>query len=143
VKFPRTLLGRESLDFSFSGLKTSLLYYVRGVPGRQGDHGTPPTDENLPDIAASFQAACVDVIVKKLERAVHKTRARSVIIGGGVSANRGLRAALANFPVPVLFPPMEYCTDNAAMSAGLADVLLREGRTASLDLDAITSSAIK
>ncbi|MEA2708288.1 MAG: tRNA N6-adenosine threonylcarbamoyltransferase, partial [Phycisphaerales bacterium] len=61
----------------------------------------------------------------------------------GVSANRGLRAVLAKFPVPVHFPPMRYCTDNAAMSAGLADVLLREGITAGLDLDAITSSAIR
>ena len=66
-----------------------------------------------------------------------------MIIGGGVSANRGLRAALQNFRVPVFFPPMQYCTDNAAMTAGLADVLLRQGQTASLDLDAITYSAIR
>ena len=66
-----------------------------------------------------------------------------VVVGGGVSANRGLRAALEAFRVPVHFPPMRYCTDNAAMTAGLADVLLREGRTAGLDLDAITSSAIR
>lgn len=142
IRFPRTMLGRESLDFSFSGLKTAVLYYVRGVPGK-GDPGHPPTPESLPHIAAGFQAACVDVIVKKLDRAVQRTGARSVIIGGGVSANRGLRAALKDFRVPVLFPPMRYCTDNAAMTAGLADVLLREGRTAGLDLDAITSSAIR
>ena len=142
VKFPRTLLGRESLDFSFSGLKTAVLYYVRGVPGKDAP-GVTPTKENLPDIAAGFQSACVDVIVKKLERAVGRTGARSVIIGGGVSANRGLRAALEHFRVPVHFPPLRYCTDNAAMTAGLADVLLRQGRTASLDLDAITASAIR
>jgi N6-L-threonylcarbamoyladenine synthase len=65
-----------------------------------------------------------------------------VIIGGGVSANRGLRAALKDFRVPVHFPPMRYCTDNAAMSAGLADVLLRDGRIAPLDLDAITYSQL-
>ena len=142
VKFPRTLLGRESLDFSFSGLKTAVLYHVRGVPGKH-QPGSGVTQENLPDIAASFQDACVDVIVKKLDRAVRKTAAKSVIIGGGVSANRGLRAALADFRVPVLFPPMQYCTDNAAMTAGLADVLLRDGQTASLELDAVTSSAIR
>jgi N6-L-threonylcarbamoyladenine synthase len=142
VRFPRTMLGRESLDFSFSGLKTAVLYYVRGVPGCD-DHGVELTDRNLRDIAAGFQAACVDVLVKKLDRAVRRIRAKSVIIGGGVSANRGLRAALATFPVPVYFPPMEFCTDNAAMSAGLADVMLREGRTARLDLDAITSSVIR
>jgi tRNA N6-adenosine threonylcarbamoyltransferase len=142
VRFPRTLLGRESLDFSFSGLKTAVLYHVRGVPGK---HPTPPielNDRTLRDIAASFQAACVDVIVKKLDRAVKRIRGKSVIIGGGVSANRGLRAALEDFRVPVHFPPMRYCTDNAAMSAGLADVLLRDGRVAPLDLDAITYSQL-
>jgi N6-L-threonylcarbamoyladenine synthase len=141
VKFPRTLLGRESLDFSFSGLKTAVLYHVRGVPGK---HEKPAelTDQHLRDIAASFQAACVDVIVKKLDRAARRVRAKSVIVGGGVSANRGLRAALATFRLPVHFPDLRYTTDNAAMSAGLADVLLREGRTATLDLDAITSSAL-
>jgi len=141
VRFPRTLLGRESLDFSFSGLKTAVLYHVRGVPGK---HQQPIelNDRSLRDIAASFQAACVEVIAKKLDRAVRKVHAKSVIIGGGVSANRGLREALRDFRVPVLFPPMEYCTDNAAMSAGLADVLLREGKIASLDLDAITRSQL-
>ncbi len=142
VRFPRTMLGRESLDFSFSGLKTAVLYHVRGVPGRD-EKGADLTDQHVRDIAASFQAACVDVIVKKLDRALRRTRAKSVIIGGGVSANRGLRAALEHFPVPVLFPPLRYCTDNAAMTAGLADVLLREGRTSSLDLDAVTASAIR
>ena len=141
VRFPRTLLGRESLDFSFSGLKTAVLYFVRGVPGK-GVPGVAPTEQNLPDIAASFQAACVDVLVKKLDRAVRRTRAQSVIIGGGVSANRGLRAALTGFRIPVHFPPMQYCTDNAAMTAGLAHVLLREGQTAPLDLDAVTYSQL-
>jgi N6-L-threonylcarbamoyladenine synthase len=95
----------------------------------------------LADVAASFQAACIDVIVKKLKRAVRRTGAKSVILGGGVSANRGLRAALAKFHLPVYFPPMRYCTDNAAMSAGLAELPFREGKFSSLDLDAITYSA--
>src|SRR3954462_1280620 len=83
IRFPRTLLGRESLDFSFSGLKTAVLYHVRGVPGKQQ---TPIelNDRALRDIAASFQAACVDVLVKKLDRAVRRTQAQSVIVGGGV-----------------------------------------------------------
>jgi N6-L-threonylcarbamoyladenine synthase len=80
------------------------------------------------------------VIVKKLKRAIKKTGARSVIIGGGVSANRGLRAALARFPVPTHFPALEYCTDNAAMSAGLASLYLQANHTSPLDLDAITHS---
>ena len=84
----------------------------------------------------------MDVLVKKLDRAVRRTRAQSVIIGGGVSANRGLRAALTGFRIPVHFPPMQYCTDNAAMTAGLAHVLLREGQTAPLDLAFCPSCAL-
>ena len=147
IEFPRTLLARDSLDFSFSGLKTAVLYHVYGVPTRDKrlDTSKPPqlSDQHLSDLAASFQAACVDVIVKKLGRAVRHVGARSVIVGGGVSANRGLRAALAGFPVPVRFPPLRYCTDNAAMSAGLAEVYFREGRFSPLDLDAVTHSQFR
>ena len=139
VQFPRTYLDRASLDFSFSGLKTAVLYHVRGVPG-QNKPGAMMTEQHLRDVCASFQAACVDVITKKLRRALNQTGGKSVIIGGGVSANRGLRAALAKFDVPVHFPKLSYCTDNAAMSAGLADVHYRAGRFASLDLDAVTYS---
>lgn len=141
IKLPRSLLGRESLDFSFSGLKTAVLYHVRGVPGRN-DQAIELTDTAVRDIAASFQAACVDTIVKKLRRALERIDAKSVIIGGGVSANRGLRAALETFDPPVFFPPLKYCTDNAAMSAGLAQVLYDSGKISGLDLDAITSSEI-
>ncbi len=143
IRFPRTLLGRDSLDFSFSGLKTAVLYHVRGVPGQKHARRLTVNDDSIRAVAAGFQAACVDVLAKKLDRAVRRVHAKSVIIGGGVSANRGLREALKDFRIPVLFPPMRYCTDNAAMSAGLADVLLREGRTASLDLDAITYSQFR
>ena len=146
IQFPRSLMGRESLDFSFSGLKTAVLYHVHGVPTKDSRPPvTPPKleEKQLADIAASFQAACVDVIVKKLERGVRKTRAKSVIIGGGVSANRGLRAALAKFSVPVFLPPLQYCTDNAAMSAGLAHLYLSQGKTSPLDLDAITASTFR
>ncbi len=139
ITFPRTYLDRDSLDFSFSGLKTAVLYHVRGVPG-QAKPGATMTEQHLRDVAASFQAACVDVLAKKLRRAMKRTRGRSVVLAGGVSANRGLRAALATFDVPVHFPPLAYCTDNAAMSAGLADVHYRAGRFASLDLDAVTYS---
>lgn len=139
VKFPRTMLGRDSLDFSFSGLKTAVLYHVRGYQGRERPAGSV-TPREVRDVAASFQAACVDVITKKLQRAVRQTRARSVIVGGGVSANRGLREALSHFPVPVFFPALRYCTDNAAMSAGLAHRAYLAGRFSDLNLDAITHS---
>lgn len=140
--FPRTRLGRESLDFSFSGLKTSVLYHVRGVPGKP-PRESAPDEREIDDIAAGFQAACVDVLVEKIRRAVRRVDARSVIVGGGVSANRGLRAALKAMPWPVHFPAMPFCTDNAAMTAGLAAVHLRRGEVAALDLDAITSSRIE
>jgi N6-L-threonylcarbamoyladenine synthase len=147
VRFPRTLLGSDSLDFSFSGLKTAVLYHVRGVP-RRGENVkaapiAPPTGRVLNDIAAGFQAACVDVLIEKIARAARQCSARSVIIGGGVSANRGLRQAMSNFPLPVYFPPPAYCTDNAAMSAGLAHAYYCAGATAALDLDAITFSQIQ
>ena len=147
VQFPRTLLGRDSLDFSFSGLKTAVLYHVRGVPGRgenvKAADVAALTDQQVADVAASFQAACVDVIVKKLRRAIEQVGARSVIVGGGVSANRGLRKALKALPVPAFVPPLKYCTDNAAMSAGLAHVYYREGRFSPLDLDAVTYSQFR
>jgi len=142
IDFPRSRLGRDSLDFSFSGVKTSVLYHVRGFQGRE--RPLELTDQTLRDIAASFQQACIDVIVEKLKRALTQTGGRSILIGGGVSANRGLRAALeSRMNVPVFVPPLAYCTDNAAMSAGLAHVLLAAGRTSELDLDAITLSELK
>src|SRR5688500_3255679 len=143
VSFPRTLLGRDSLDFSFSGLKTAVLYHVRGVPGRgESVKASAPqlSDDRIAAISAAFQDACCDVIVEKLRRAIRRVGAKSVIVGGGVSANAGLRDRLKQLPVPALVPPLRYCTDNAAMSAGLADVYYREGRFSALDLDAITHS---
>ncbi len=141
-RFPRTRLGRESLDFSFSGLKTAVLYHVKGVPGKPLREA-PPDETEIDDIAAGFQAACVDVLVEKIKRAIREVGAKSVIVGGGVSANRGLRAALAGLHLPVHFPFVKYCTDNAAMCAGLAAVHLANGETAPLDLDAVTYSRIE
>lgn len=141
IAFPRTLLDRDSLDFSFSGIKTAVLYHVRGFQGRQKPVGRL-SDAELADIAASFQAACVDVLIEKIRRAAGRFGARTVIIGGGVSANHGLRAAAAKLPITTRFPGMCYCTDNAAMSAGLADLLLRNGLTSGLDLEAFPGSAL-
>ena len=141
VKFPRTYMKRDSLDFSFSGLKTAVLYHVRGVPGRD-EVKAAPTASEIRDIAAGFQAACIDVITEKLRRAAKLVGAKSIIIGGGVSANRGLRTAMARFSLPVFFPLPKYCTYNAAMIAGLADISFRSGQFSPLDLDAITYSGI-
>jgi N6-L-threonylcarbamoyladenine synthase len=143
IQFPRSLMARDSLDFSFSGLKTAVLYNVHGVPTKdRKPPATPPqlSEQRLADIAASFQAACIDVLIRKIKRAIQQTGAKSVIIGGGVSANAGLRAALASFPLPVFFPTLAYCTDNAAMSGGLAHLYLIANQTSPLDLDAIPYS---
>jgi N6-L-threonylcarbamoyladenine synthase len=145
VKFPRTMLERDSLDFSFSGLKTAVLYHVRGVPMKRDPQPVklPPTQLEIQNIAASFQAACIDVIVKKLARATRQYDAKSLIIGGGVSANRGLRNALADFEIGACFPPLAYCTDNAAMIAGLAEIHFQTAQFAALHLDAITFSQFR
>lgn len=139
VRFPRSMLGPDSLDFSFSGLKTAVLYHVRGEKGRQWE-ATALSDAEIAEVCASFQAACVETLVKKIRRAVKATGARSVIVGGGVSANRGLRLALQDLDLPVHLPPMAYTTDNAAMTAGLGTILLEAGHLADLTLDAATTS---
>jgi N6-L-threonylcarbamoyladenine synthase len=139
VAFPRSTLGRDSLDFSFSGLKTAVLYHVRGHKGRERT-ADALTQQQIANTAASFQAAAIDVLIKKITLAARKFNAKSVILGGGVSANQGLRAALSRFPLPVFFPPMQYCTDNAAMSAGLAHLPYEARQFSPLSLDAITFS---
>jgi N6-L-threonylcarbamoyladenine synthase len=144
VKFPRALLKGQSLDFSFSGLKTAVLYHVQGVPGavREGvGRGLESlSEQDVADIAASFQAAAVDTMRIKLRRAVAGVGAKSLIIGGGVAANSALREALRRLgkklDVAVRMPAMEYCVDNAAMTAGMAYHLLLAGRTDDLELAA-------
>lgn len=139
IRFPRSMLDDQSLDFSFSGLKTAVLYHVRGHKGRERD-ASSLSAQQIADVAASFQAACIDVIIRKLHRALKQTDGRSVILGGGVSANRGLREAMGHLGVPVHYPGLEYCTDNAAMIAGLAHLHHQRGDHAPLSLDAITFS---
>jgi hypothetical protein len=102
--FPRSAPGE--LDFSFSGLKTSLLYTLRDRP-----------DADRADLAASYQRAIVDALVARTGKALHQTGLERLAIGGGVAANSELRDAVAELGVPVWVPPMELCTDNAAMIA--------------------------
>jgi N6-L-threonylcarbamoyladenine synthase len=145
VEFPRTLLGPDSLDFSFSGLKTAVLYHVNGVPGadktRDPDKGIENlTEEEIRDIAASFQQAVVDVLLEKVSRAIGSTVAGTVILGGGVAANSVLRSAVTNLceelGCTLRCAEMKYCTDNAAMIAGLAHHYLEAGKVSDLSLGA-------
>ncbi len=108
--FPRSAPGE--LDFSFSGLKTALLYRLRDEP--DADHA---------DLAASYQRAIVDALVARTRAALAREGLERLAIGGGVAANSELRAAVGELGVAVWVPPMELCTDNAAMIAGAARFL--------------------
>ena len=136
-RFPRALLGRESLDFSFSGLKTAVLYHCRGQDGRARRAFEA---QEVRDVCASFQEAVVDVLLAKLSRLAGRIGARSLAIGGGVAANRRLRERAQELAgelrLPLHLAPRELTTDNAVMVAGLGRLLFLEGARAGLDLDA-------
>ncbi len=125
IKFPRSMLGRDSLDFSFSGIKTAVLYHCRGQDMKGEDKVESMSEQEIADVASSFQAAVIDVLVKKTKRAVERIGAETVLLGGGVAANSHLRTALQKLcdsykPVKKLFvAPKQYCTDNAVMVASL------------------------
>ena len=139
VKFPRTMLGDDSLDFSFSGIKTAVLYHVHG-PGKTSGGLERLTQIQLSDIAASFQQAVIDVLVRKTILAVEKTDVQTVVLGGGVAANKTLRTQLetacSTRNICFQAAPWAYCTDNAAMIAALGYHQLKAGDIAGYDLDA-------
>jgi N6-L-threonylcarbamoyladenine synthase len=138
VVLPRSFLNEERLDFSFSGLKTAVLYALAG-PG-QPRPAPPPPGPRRADLAASFQRAVVDVLVAKSRQALHRTGLRRLAVGGGVVANRCLRAALEEMTrkqrAELFIPPLSLCTDNAAMAA-IAVEKWRRQDWAPLDLDAV------
>ncbi len=131
--FPRAFLKRGSLDFSFSGLKTSLLYYLRDLQ-REG-RSVP-----VADLAASFQEAIVDVLVAKSFEAVRRHQVGALAVVGGVSANSRLRAVLAEQAaaqhVRLAIPSFGYCTDNAAMVAAAGAVAYAKGHIVSWEMEA-------
>jgi N6-L-threonylcarbamoyladenine synthase len=148
-EFPIARIAPGSLAFSFSGLKTSLLYAVRGVPGPGGKFGrdhTALTHARRRDLAASFQRAAVEAIVLKMGRALDTEPFGTIVAGGGVTANSRLRRELAALAarrgVPLRLPEMALCVDNAAMIAGLACELHRAGVVSDVDLQAEPTSAL-
>ena len=147
IDFPRSMLGRNSLDFSFSGIKTAVLYYCRGKDMKSENKVDSMSRQQIADIAASFQAAVVDVLVKKTKRAAKKIRAKTILLGGGVAANSSLRTALQNMcessspPIKLLVAPKQYCTDNAVMVASLAYYKFKAGLFADLTLEPKASSS--
>ncbi|MBC7833712.1 MAG: tRNA (adenosine(37)-N6)-threonylcarbamoyltransferase complex transferase subunit TsaD [Phycisphaerales bacterium] len=152
--FPISRLSPDSLDFSFSGLKTALLYAVRPLPhpairaGRQPPAGyVAPEPADPANAAAAFQHAAISAVMLKLTRALERHQdCRTVLVGGGVSANSLLRSRLKELGaargLDVRLPAMEFCVDNAAMIAGLGFHLLerRDWRGDPLTLTAVPTT---
>ena len=134
--FPRAFLKEDRLAFSFSGLKTAVLYALKGQDARSTGHSPPKA--LVADLAASFQEAVVDVLVAKAALALEMTGWTRLGIGGGVAVNGRFRERLESFAsergVELFLPPVSLCTDNAAM-AGIALAKLAAGQVADLDID--------
>lgn len=132
IDFPRAWLEKGSYDFSFSGLKSSVINYVHNIKQR---------GEKLhaADIAASFQASVVDVLTEKTYQAACEYNVKQVIVAGGVAANKGLRASImkrfADTAIPVNIPSIALCTDNAAMIAAAGTILYEQKQFASWNLN--------
>lgn len=139
LSFPRAWLEADSYDFSFSGLKSAVLNYLHNAEQR-GEK------VNVANVAASFQASVVDVLVTKTMRAAKEFNVRQVLLAGGVAANRGLREQLrlacqeAGFPLVI--PPLHLCTDNAAMIASAGYIEWQKGTRHGLDLNAYPGLAL-
>ena len=132
VKFTCKAIG-NSLDFSFSGIKTAVLYHVQAQGSRLKTQG-------IPDIAASFQEAVLSAIVENSIKAIERYKVKSFVTGGGVSANSRFREMMqreARYKgFKLYFPPLNLCSDNAAMVAGLAYRLYKKGIRSSLEITA-------
>jgi N6-L-threonylcarbamoyladenine synthase len=133
VRFPRSYLEKDTYDFSFSGIKTAVLYYVQDLKKKR--KRTPVTD-----ICAGFQEAMFDMLLDKTVACLHKKKVKTLLVGGGVSANRELRKRLLSMGesegVDIFFPPAGMYMDNAAMVAGLGYHLYNKKRLSSYRLTA-------
>jgi N6-L-threonylcarbamoyladenine synthase len=137
IAFPRPMLNSPELDFSFSGLKTAVAMEV----DRRRARGSLK-ERDVCDVAASFEAAAIDVLVAKARRAMSAGQARSIAVVGGVAANQHLRERMAEAGeaegFAVVFPPPELCTDNAAMIAATGARLLEQGKEHGLSLNSFS-----
>lgn len=136
-KFPSAAIGDETLDFSFSGLKTAVLNTLNGLSQKGQDY-------KKEDIAASFTASFTSSVAKKLEQALHRTGLDTLVLAGGVSANSHLRSALEAMckknGVRFCCPPLSLCGDNGAMIAAQAYYEYLDGNVSSIDLNAEATS---
>lgn len=139
IRFPRPMLDRDNYQFSFSGIKTAVRFFVEKAEAA----GRLPAVE---DIAASFQAAVVDVLVGKTIRAAKAKNARAITLTGGVAANRQLRESMREagekVGAEVYYPRIQLCTDNGAMIAGVAYQKYQAGLKDALNLNAYASGSI-
>ncbi|MFC1955069.1 tRNA (adenosine(37)-N6)-threonylcarbamoyltransferase complex transferase subunit TsaD [Chloroflexota bacterium] len=139
-KFPRPLLRAGNLDFSFSGLKTSIINTFKNKVAN---------NEKLPleDIAASFQEAVVDVLVTKTMHAAMERRVSAISVTGGVSANIRLRAVFLDVcqrhGIDIFFPKLSLCTDNAAMIAAAGYARLKKGEVSDMNLDVVPNASLE
>ncbi len=136
LDLPVANLGRDRLDFSFSGLKTAVRYAALGAPGRDAP---PLTDPRKADVAASFQRAAIAALRRNLRRAIERVpEARALLVGGGVVANAAVRRMLAEETdrggLTLVVPEMRWCQDNGAMIAALGALRLNAGKTDDLTL---------
>ena len=143
IDFPRPMLRSSNYQFSFSGIKTAVRYFVEKAERA----GTLQNGEiRIEDIAASFQAAVVEVLVAKTVHAAKMTGARTITLTGGVAANSQLRASLetaaSEIDAAVYYPPIKLCTDNGAMIAGIAYEKYQQGLRDALSLNAAANGSI-
>ncbi len=139
IRFPRSMLAKDSLDFSFSGIKTAVLYHCCGQDMKGQNQVRDMSQQQIADIAASFQAAVIEVLVKKTQRAADRMGAKTLLLGGGVAANSALREGLQVMADKthrtLLVAPRKYCTDNAVMVASLAYHKYQAGLFADMTLE--------
>ena len=127
IKFPRALNKSKKIEFSFSGVKTSLLYFM--------DSYNQSHECSLADVAASYQQAIIDCLINKIELATIQTGINTITIAGGVAKNAVLRSQLKKHlsKNKIIFPDMDYCTDNAAMVSYLGEIKFNLGSRSNLD----------
>jgi N6-L-threonylcarbamoyladenine synthase len=136
LSFPKSYMGKDSLDFSFSGIKTAVLYHVN----RLRQKGKALSAREINEICRAFQEAALDALVEKVIRAAEITGSNRVVVGGGVAANSRLRKKMAELnsfsSMKIHFPELKYCMDNAAMIGYLGEALYKKGLRSDLYLSA-------
>lgn len=139
IRFPRASLGKDSFDFSFSGLKTAVVNYVKNHPAASEGY----SEAHVRDIVASFQEAVVEVLVKKTLRAAQHEKLRRIVLSGGVAANQRLRERIkqeaSEQKLKVYLPSPSFCTDNAAMVGVVGYEYLKRGIRSPLSLNAFSN----